>query len=137
MGSILGWVGGFLLGSGITYVVTRAAKASSAGTWQALVAPFTVAPNASVVMVDSQPPVSAAGAALNVTALGLELAAMVSAGKITNFQSFAPGATLPADWPTNDTYPKTVSRYEFTNGTSSYTPVATPAAVWQLVPASS
>jgi hypothetical protein len=139
----------------IGYAVSGSSSSNSttaaAGKWQALVAPFTIAPGASVVVVDPQTMTQpVAGYPSGVTPLSTTLQNLAQIGAITNYQMFAPGTPLPSDWPTADTYGTTVQRYEFTYP-ATYTPTGatqgttiantpltlptSPVAAWQLVPA--
>jgi hypothetical protein len=140
---LLGLVVGYVA-RGSTSASTTASGAAAAGAWQALRAPFTLAPGASVVMVEM--PSTTAGYPPGVTPLSTYLNSLNLGGTIVGYQAFPPGATLPVDWPSADTYGPTALRYEFTypqyfmNSPSNavnptLTPAVPPLAAWQLVPA--
>ncbi len=133
---------GLIAALGVGYAVLKPAStpaATSQGMWQALVSPFTIAPGASVAMTQA----ATTGYSSTVQPLSLVLQQMSLSGQITNYQYFAPGAALPADWPTADTYGPTALRFEFTypaiNPTTKLpnpplTLPTLPGQVWQLVP---
>ncbi len=143
---VLGIIGAVAL-LGIGYAVFGGSSTSTppaGGVWQALRTPFTIAPGASVVMVEMQN--QQPGYPAGVTPLGATLSSMAAAGNIVGYQAFAPGATLPSDWPSADTYGPTALRYEFTYpatlnnapGAQPNTPLTLstpPLAAWQVVPA--